>query len=61
MTDWKPIETAPNETTLALVAEPPEWPCVDWCMVVAVGSGDCWVHMGRHLKPTHWMPLDPPK
>jgi hypothetical protein len=58
--NWQPIATAPKETTIALVAEPPFTPGAGWRMLVCIGHGDCWVHMGSYLKPTHWMPLVAP-
>lgn len=56
---WQPIETAPRDGTICLVAEPSgfvhlaQW-CADGYWRYRVTDPDL------QWKPTHWMPLPPP-
>ena len=60
MTDWQPIETAPQNTPV-LVLERPEFPvCVAIYKTGGYPTG--WVldaYDAIELRPTHWMPLPP--
>jgi hypothetical protein len=63
---WQPIETAPKDGTLILLANiedihDPWVVCGQWNkgagwynQFACAGNGDC------KIRPTHWMPLPPP-
>lgn len=72
MTDWRPIETAPKDGTLILVAGPKmgvmfdataitvvAWGGFEWKPMV--GGWQAYEDSLEDAQPTHWMPLpDPP-
>ena len=65
MSEWQPIETAPNDGMPCLVG----WDSGFWHPVVAHKEGGHWGVLGvkmeftvLQISPTHWMPLpDPPE
>lgn len=59
MADWRPIETAPTDGTLVIVYAPrARSPAV--VIQAANATGKQWWSLIGRLRPTHWMPLDPP-
>ena len=67
MTDWQPIETAPKDGTLVLLANslqsaPGKWAQGNWrAMYFAPGGPDEFrAGAGLFNAVTHWMPMPPP-
>lgn len=62
MSEWQPIETAPDDGTPMLVT----WPCTSGADVTVATKIEVWrdYYSGDHLaaqeRPTHWMPLPEP-
>lgn len=64
MSEWKPIETAP-ETGESIIGYNKDWQTVqqvEWCKVDC-----CWIYteellaqLDSEADPTHWMPLPAP-
>jgi len=61
---WQPIETAPKDGTVILIAEftRPVWSVVSakWCKEWHEPSWDTISKHCLYNNPTHWMPLPPP-
>lgn len=61
MSDWQPIETAPNDTWVLLYDESGDVVCGHSQFGYWYAWFD-WVDEGLKLNPTRWMPLpEPPK
>ena len=70
MSEWQPIETAPEDETVLVWAEDGWIMCADLILMSEYGGYDycdgsrMWVDNDHSLlfRPTHWMPLpEPPK
>jgi hypothetical protein len=60
---WQPIETAPKDGTLVLLAYDTGPGVLQWGMSLARIRGDHWatdINSQLHFVPTHWMPLPEP-